>query len=269
MTRGHAILRPLSHEAAPTRVFYTDVMTHLQRADVPFLVGGTFALTHYTGIERKTKDLDLFVHPGDVERAVDSFLLAEFDAEVTFPHWLAKVWRGSHFVDLIFSSGNAVATVDDGWFAHANDADVLDMRVSLCAPEEMIWSKAFVQERERYDGADVIHLMHHCGASLDWRRLVDRFGGQWRVLFSFIVLYGFAYPGERDAIPQWVSDELAARFVAEGSDAGAPVCNGTLLSREQYLPDVSEGYVDPRLAPLGNMTPEELRRWTAAIGEEH
>jgi hypothetical protein len=29
-----------------------------------------------------------------------------------------------------------------------------DVPVIFCPPEEMIWSKAFVMERERYDGAD-------------------------------------------------------------------------------------------------------------------
>jgi hypothetical protein len=44
--------------------------------------------------------------------------------------------------------------VDDLWFAHATPGDVLGIPVRLCPPEEMIWSKAFIMERERYDGAD-------------------------------------------------------------------------------------------------------------------
>ena len=56
----------------------------------------------------------------------------------------------------------------------------------LSPPEEMIWSKAFVQERERYDGADVIHLLRELGPTLDWPRLLMRFGDRWRVLLSFI-----------------------------------------------------------------------------------
>ena len=29
----------------------------------------------------------------------------------------------------------------------------------------MIWSKAFIMERERYDGADIAHLIWRAGAS--------------------------------------------------------------------------------------------------------
>jgi hypothetical protein len=52
-------------------------------------------------------------------------------------------------------------------------------------------------------------------------------------------------------------------------DPTTKICNGTLMSREQYLADVkARGFVDPRLAPLGQMTREQLDAWTAAIGRE-
>jgi hypothetical protein len=41
---------------------------------------------------------------------------------------------------------------------------------------------------------------------------------------------------------------------------------GTLLSREQYLPDVSaRGYRDSRTTPLSTMEPEDVAAWTEAI----
>jgi hypothetical protein len=40
----------------------------------------------------------------------------------------------------------------------------------------MIWSKAFIMERERFDGADVMHLIHENANRLDWNRLLERFG---------------------------------------------------------------------------------------------
>jgi hypothetical protein len=44
------------------------------------------------------------------------------------------------------------------------------------------------------------------------------------------------------------------------------VCQGTVLSRAQYLVDVDRwGYADARLPPLGNMTAEHVAHWTAAI----
>ena len=66
-------------------------------------------------------------------------------------------------MDVIFNSGNGVARVDDLWFDHAPRTNVLGVIVRLSPAEEMIWSKAFIQERERFDGADVLHLLREVG----------------------------------------------------------------------------------------------------------
>jgi hypothetical protein len=132
----------------------------------------------------------------------------------------------------------------------------------------MIWSKAFVMERERYDGADVAHILRACHAGLDWRRLVQRFGRNWRVLLSHLALFGFVYPDERASVP-WELMSVLCRRLEDESRRPPPaegVCQGTLLSRAQYLTDVSEwGYTDGRLGPHASMTEEDVARWTAAI----
>ena len=250
---------------------YRRVMTTLGEGGVPFLVGGAYAFTPVTGIPRSTKDFDLFVAKADIERALSLLDAAGFRTELTFPHWLGKAFWGKEFVDLIFGSGNGVAPVDAGWFAHAPLGRVLGADVRVAPAEEMLWSKSFVMERERYDGGDVIHLLRARADHLDWQRVLDRFGENWRVLLSNLLLFGFVYPGERTRVPRSVMQDLLARAAAD-LDADADVgrlCRGTILSRQQYLPDVTEwGYVDGRLAPYGNMTPEEVADWTAAIGSK-
>ena len=248
--------------------FYVEALERLSCSGIPFLVGGALALGHYTGIDRQTKDLDLFLRRADIERALDLFRRAGYPAELRFPHWLGKVHCGDEYVDLIFSSGNGVAVVDDLWFEHAIGADILGMGVKLSPPEEMIWSKAFVQERERFDGADVLHLFYRFGPALDWQRLLDRFGPHWRVLLSHIIMFGFVYPGRRCLIPGRVTDRLMSRLAAERDDHSDHVCNGTLLSREQYLHDIERWkYRDSREAPDGPMTREQIEIWTNAIGK--
>jgi len=251
--------------------FYLCALHSLRHAKIDFLVGGAYALERYTGIARDTKDLDVFVRPEDCERVLAAFAEAGFDTELTFPHWLGKARSGGEMVDVIFSSGNGCARVDDEWFRHAVDDQVLDVPVRLIPVEEMIWSKALIMERERYDGADVVHLLRARGADLDWPRVLRRFGPNWRVLLSHLILFGFVYPGHRDVIPQGVMRELTARLdretrapTVDGDDAR--LCRGTLLSREQYLVDVERwGYRDARLGPEGTMTEADVAAWTAAI----
>src|SRR5262249_33201351 len=155
--------------------FYARAMSVLQSAEVPFLVGGASALAPLTGIERHTKDLDIFLRPADLDRALAALDSAAYRTERSFPHWLAKAFEGDDpetpFVDLIYRSGNAVVEVDDQWFEHALDAEILGVAVGLVPPEETIWSKAYVMERERYDGADVAHILRVAGPTLNWDRL--------------------------------------------------------------------------------------------------
>jgi hypothetical protein len=218
----------------PSRLFYRDAMEVLNRAEVPYLVGGASA---------------------------------GYETELVFSHWLAKIRSPEGFIDVIFSSGNGIATVDEEWFAHAIQGEVLSVPVKIAPAEETIWSKAFVMERERYDGADVSHLVLALGDRLDWQRLLDRFGPHWRVLLSHLILFGFIYPSARSRVPQPIMQELLRRVATESEapDPEEPVCYGTLLSWSQYLGDVLGGtFRDARIRPFGNMSAEEVARWTSA-----
>jgi hypothetical protein len=244
--------------------FYRRAFEVMGHTRIPFLVGGAYALGHFTNITRHTKDLDLFVRPEHAAQTLDVFATAGYRTEVLFSHWLGKIYHGQDFVDIIFSSGNGICPVDDAWFEHASPGEVLGTDVLLIPVEEMIWQKAFIMERERFDGADINHLIRARGRELDWNRLLARFGVHWRVLLAHLVLFGFVYPDERDSIPAGVLKELSARLHDKPTSASHK-CMGSLLSRMQYLADIEEwGYDDPRLAPQGPLTTEQVLRWTDA-----
>jgi predicted nucleotidyltransferase len=255
--------------AADTAAFYRRALQALVDAGIPFLVGGAFAHACFTGIRRSTKDLDLFILRQDYERIAALMEREGWRAEMTYPHWLAKIYAGEDFIDLIFNSGNGLTPVDARWFENNAQAQVLGVPVRIANIEEGLMSKAFIMERERYDGADVAHLIQANAERLDWQRLLDRFGVHWRVLLAHLSLFGFIYPGERHRIPQWVMDSLLLRLAEENREppaVDAHICAGTLLSREQYLHDVERlGYVDGRLTPASTMTPQDVETWTEAI----
>jgi hypothetical protein len=247
--------------------FYRHALAILKEADVPHLVGGAYAYARYTGIERHTKDFDVFIRRGDFDRAAWAFRKAGYKAELTFPHWLGKAFFNDDFVDLIYSAGNGVAEVDDRWFEHAVRDQVFGVDVDLIPAEEMIWSKGLIMERERFDGADVAHVIRAVGDELDWKRLLERYDVYWRALYAHIVMFGFIYPSDRGKVPAWVMNELATRMQAE-TDAGsadAKICYGTIISRQQYLKDISDwGYEDARVVHE-TMTGEDIEHWTAGI----
>ena len=244
---------PLAANLDPRAVaFYRHVLEALRARRIGVLVGGAWAFEAHTGIAGRTKDLDLFLRPRDVEPTLAVLESEGYRTELTSPLWIAKAYDGNDLVDLIFSSGNGLCTVDDDWFAHARRASVLGMRVRLIPIEEMIWSKSFLMERDRFDGADVQHLILAAGGRLDGDRLLARFGVHWRVLLAHVVLFDYAFPGRRSLIPDGLRRTLMSRAAdgwSSGGEEDGRLCYGTFVSRHQYVPDVTDrGYVDAREA---------------------
>ena len=119
-------------------------------------------------------------------------------------------------------------------------------------------------ERERFDGADVLHLMRAHAERLDWARLCRRFAGHEPVLLAHLTLFAYVYPSEASRLPAWVVPALTA--AARWATTDGRVCRGTLLSRAQYLVDVEDwGYADARLPPYGTMSDRDWLTWTNAI----
>jgi hypothetical protein len=221
----------------------------LQDAGLSPMVGGAYAMRTHAGLWRDTKDLDLFLRKDRIPKALDLLARAGYRTEVTDPLWIAKAFNGPYFIDLIFSSGNGIAVVDDQWEARAVRANVLGRDALIAPAEEMIWQKAYIQERERFDGADIHHLLRCRGARLDWEHILRRFGDHWPVLLGHLLSFRFAFPSDKEQVPSWVMRELMGRVAGDEELPAARdrICRGTLLSRQQYLSEVNEhGYRDAR-----------------------
>jgi Nucleotidyl transferase of unknown function (DUF2204) len=268
----------IASTATAVRAMHGEVRAHefhhrsvaaLHAAEVPFLIGGAYMVEVCGGVSRSTKDFDLYVRPNHVNAALRALACAGYETELTFPHWLAKAKYGEDIVDLIFRAGNGLCEVDDSWFDRARDDELLGVPVKLSAPEEMIWMKAYIMERERFDGADIAHILLCCAAEIDWAHLVRRFGPDWRVLLSHLILFGYIYPSERARIPATIMEDLITRLQSEASTAGSEkLCRGTLVSRQQYLVDVQKwGFRDARLEERVQMNEKDIADWTDAIQE--
>jgi len=240
----------LSPEEREEREAHREALRILQERGIGPMVGGAYALKTHTGIWRDTKDLDLFLRKERVTEALQALAEAGYRTEMTDPLWIAKAFAGPYFIDLIFSSGNGIAAVDEQWVRRATKAPVLGREALIVPAEEMIWQKAFIQERERFDGADIHHLLRCRGKQLDWEHLLSRFGDRhWELLLVHLITFRYAFPAEKDQVPEPVMRELIRRLEQrEGEPAGSErICRGTLLSRQQYLHETNvEGYRDAR-----------------------
>jgi hypothetical protein len=100
-----------------------------------------------------------------------------------------------------------------------------------------------VQNRERFDGADINHLLVKYGKKMDWKWILKRMDPHWHLLLSAIIMFQFCYPSEyRDIVPQWLFDELMER-ARQQYDMPSPwekVCRGPIIDQTQYAIDIKE-----------------------------
>jgi hypothetical protein len=227
--------------------FYAKSLQLLGECGVPFLLSGTYAVCAYTGIVRPTKDLDVFCKAGDFPKILACFQAHGYRTEVEDERWIAKVWEGERFFDVIFAMSNGAAPVTDAWFEGNDTIEVYGARPKITAPTELIVSKMFIQDRYRYDGADVAHVLLRQSDRIEWRRLLSYMEPHWEVLLIHLLNFRFIYPTERDLIPTWVMRELIERLKAQTAlpPARVKVCRGRMFSPRDYLIDITEwGFAD-------------------------
>ncbi len=224
---------------------FLDVLNTFEERGLPFAVSGAFALQQHTGICRFTKDLDIFLSP---EAARDALALLEqkgYECEVCDPVWLAKAHRDGYFVDLITGMSNGVMTVDESWIARSYPATILGIKTKVLAPEELIASKLFVTRRERFDGADIVHIIYALRGQLEWNRILELAGANWEIVLWTLVLYHYVYPAGSDYVPSAIWEDLLSRFAREiRSPNPNAKFRGSLIDDKMFAIDVEEWGLD-------------------------
>ncbi|MBF9254538.1 nucleotidyltransferase [Pontibacter sp. 172403-2] len=222
--------------------FYESALNLLTQSKADFLVGGGFALREYTGIMRDTKDLDVFCKSGECPHIMKWFNEQGYKTELTDPRWLAKAIIGDNFVDVIFNNPGNHCAVDDSWLERAVKGELFGVKVKYIPAEALIWSKLYVQNRERYDGGDINHIILRWGNKLDWKWIWMHMEPHWHLLLAQFLSFQFVYPSDRDIIPKWLFEELLDR-ARDQFDLPTPadkICLGPLIDQTQYATDITE-----------------------------
>jgi hypothetical protein len=119
----------------------------------------------------------------------------------------------------------------------------VDTRV--LAAEELLVSKLFVSRRERFDGADIAHIIYGTQGKLDWQRILQLIGENWEVLLWALVLFRYCYPAQTYFVPRELWRSLLERFEAAIShpDPSAKF-RGSLIDDKIFAIDVNEWGLD-------------------------
>ncbi|HKW76329.1 MAG TPA: hypothetical protein VJN64_12450 [Terriglobales bacterium] len=220
---------------------FREVLELMEREHVPVIVSGAFALHEHTGIWRDTKDLDLFLPAPEVGRALRILQRDGFETEILDSVWLAKARRSDYFVDLITGMSNGVVRVDYSWVRRAARSRIVGLPARVLSAEELIASKVFVTRRERFDGADICHIIYGTRGKFDWKRLMTLLGEHWQMLLWDLVLYQYIYPGQCDFVPKEIWKELLQRFKTELEHPNQAIdFRGSLIDERMFSIDVQE-----------------------------
>jgi hypothetical protein len=193
---------------------YSAAIAALRNEQINFLLGGGFARAAFTGHWRDTKDIDFYVHPADRGRAEHALRKAGF-ADYFEKHsydraWICRSYKKNVIVDVIWAMANQRAQVDEVWFQHAPQFTIRGERLFLVPPEELLWCKLYIIQRDRCDWTDIFNLIHEHGPRMDWKHLIRRVEDDAPLLQGLLDVYGWLCPKEVKELPASLWPRLAA-----------------------------------------------------------
>jgi len=159
---------------------YTQALDMADQAGLRYVLGGGLAFSELAGRARNTKDLDLYVLPSDKDAMVEAVLSAGYhDYYETLPYdrsWIFRTAKDDVIIDVIWTSPNHRMEVDEDWISKGPAVQVRDRVLRLIPPEELIWAKLYIVQKDRCDWPDLLNILNDRAHEFDWNRLLRMVG---------------------------------------------------------------------------------------------
>lgn len=232
-------------------LLYKSVIQEARRRAVPFTVGGGLAAMTYAGQWRDTKDLDLYIMRRHRKQMMG--ILAKLGVEDYYqksPYdrkWIYRGYKDGHIVDVIWAMANQRAAVDETWF-EGPEVEAGGERFRLLAPEDSLWSKLYVLQRDRSDWPDALNVLYGVGPEMDWHRLLRNVACDAPLLSGLVSIFSWLCPERAQELPSWLWDELRLRRPQE-QDAGLTRDRARLLDSRPWFTPTLVQTSDPSVRP--------------------
>jgi hypothetical protein len=218
---------------------YGEVMRQARERGISFAVGGGIAVATYVPSRIVTKDVDLYVKPSDRDEMIGIVsgmgLRDYFEKSPYQRHWIHRRYCDDTIVDIMWGMPNHRAVVDDGWLENGREVEMCGERFRVLPPEELIWAKIYVLQRDRTDWPDILNIMYAAMPELDWDRLIERAGTDAPLLEALLSIFRWLSPSRAAMVPKWVERKL--KTAARGPGSGIPH-DDLLDTRPWFLPRV-------------------------------
>lgn len=198
--------------AGESGALYRRVIWAAQAAQLRFALGGGLAVAAYIGLAREHKDVDLYVPPDQRERWIallNQLGLEDYYAQAPYDRaWIYRAHQTGTLVDVIWEMANHLAQVDEDWLKRGAVVEIEGLHLCLLPPEELIWTKLHVLQKDRCDWPDVLNLLFATRRQLDWAHLLRRLGDDAPLLTSALATFAWLCPGAARQVPGWVWPRL-------------------------------------------------------------
>lgn len=198
----------------------------------------------YAGQWRNTKDIDLYVLPRDKDEMiaiVTALGLKDYYEQQAYDRaWIYRSYTDDTIVDIMWTMANQRAQVDEAWL-NGPEVQAGDERFRLLAPEEELWSKLYVMQRDRCDWPDAVNLLYGVGPQLDWRRLIARVADDRGLLAGLLAMFTWLHSERARELPNWIWGELQLSAPVSGGGLETARERARLLDSRPWFTPVLEG----------------------------
>ena len=151
----------------------TRVANTLQSEDIPFAVAGGCAV-YARGGPASEHDVDIFIKPGDAQRARQVLVRAGLQAVDPPEDWLTKVYDGETLVDLVFEPNQRAVT--DALLARASTLRIGSTVAPVISATDLIIDKLMVLDSHRLDFTALLQTARELREQVDWPRVAEETG---------------------------------------------------------------------------------------------
>jgi hypothetical protein len=230
---------------------YRNVLIKAQDSGIPFALGGGMAAMVYAGQTRDSKDIDIYLRPGDRDGMIGLLtslgLTDYYDQKPYDRSWIYRSWQDGMIVDVMWGMANQRAQVDDLWLSGPS-FEVEGRSILVVPPEEILWSKLYVLQRDRCDWPDALNMLYALGPDLAWSHLLERVGPDVGLLAGLLATFRWLCPTRAAKLPASLWSRL-------GLEPCSQECGATGAKRADLLD--KRPWFTPRLEGERRFTKEE------------
>ena len=144
------------------------VAATLKAAEIPFALGGSFAVYAHGG-HSSDHDVDFLIREQDKDRSLEELAAVGFEVEQPPEDWLVKVYDDGRMVDLIYRPVESPVT--DATLADAETLSVESINMPVASATQLMIHKLLSYTQHYCDFATGLPVARSLREQIDWDRV--------------------------------------------------------------------------------------------------